>query len=81
MYLYSYIFTYQLCALVGEWESKEGPKSHHENIFRYFKIQICHSTYFVWHCAPSLTPSFPHGQRVEAYGPLHSREVHVWFSG
>uniref|UniRef100_A0A803W885 General transcription and DNA repair factor IIH helicase/translocase subunit XPB n=1 Tax=Ficedula albicollis TaxID=59894 RepID=A0A803W885_FICAL len=57
----TYLLT-NVCALIGEWESKEGPKSHHENIFRNFKIQICHSTYFlVWHCAPSLVPSFPHG--------------------
>lgn len=77
----TYLLT-NVCALVGEWESKEGPKSYYENIFRNFRIQICHSTYFfVWHCAPSLVPSFPHGQKAEAYGPLRSREVLVWFSG
>uniref|UniRef100_A0A8C0U8B6 General transcription and DNA repair factor IIH helicase/translocase subunit XPB n=1 Tax=Cyanistes caeruleus TaxID=156563 RepID=A0A8C0U8B6_CYACU len=80
------IATYLLinvCALIGEWKSKEGTKSYHENIFRNFKIQICHSTYFfyVWHCAPCLMPSFPHDQRAEGYRPLHSREILVWFSG
>lgn len=77
----TYLLT-NVCALIGERESKEGPKSYYENIFRNFRIEICHSTYFfVWHCSPSLVPSFPHSQKAEAYGPLSSREVFVWFSG
>lgn len=39
----TYLLT-SVCVLIGEWESKEGTKAYHENTFRNFKIQICHST-------------------------------------
>lgn len=48
-----------VCALVGEWKSKEGTKSYHENIFRNFKIQICHGTYFFL-CGTVLLVLCPH---------------------
>lgn len=61
----TYLLT-NVCALIGEWESKEGTKSYHENIFTNLRIQICHSTYFfVWHWLLVLCPHFliPRGQK------------------